>query len=100
MGVPCLCEHLGRPQPLLGVMRSRKAVTRLPPTNTIKALGLLSLTSALKLRWEPVRPGRPGDGESAEAAGSWVRGPEASRELQGTEGAEAVGREENIIEHP
>lgn len=81
VGVPCPCEHLGRPQPSPGVMRSRQAVTSLPPTNTIKALGTLSLTSVLKLRWEPAWPGRPGDGESAQGSESWVRGPEASRGL-------------------
>lgn len=81
MGVPCPSEHLGQLQPSPGVTRSWQAVTSLPPTNTIKALGTLSLTSALKLRWEPAWPGRPGDGESAEGSESWVRGPEASRGL-------------------
>lgn len=50
------------PTQTLGVRRIWKAITRLPPTNTIKGLGLLSLTSAVKLQWEQrlVRHGRRG----------------------------------------
>lgn len=50
------------PAQLLGVRRIRKAITRLPPTNTIKCLSLFSLTSAVKLQWEQglVQQGRRG----------------------------------------